>query len=78
MWTIKEDLVCPYEWDNPFEFEIALDKWIGRYNSDFPHQTLHNKTPNQFYREWLEENAAKFAVGELNQQTEARDSLNLA
>lgn len=78
MRTIKEDLVWPYEWDNPFEFEIALDKWIGRYNLDFPHQTLDNKTPNQFYREWMEQNAAKFAAGGSNQQPEAEDSLNWA
>ena len=74
MRTIKEDLVWPYEWDNPFEFEVALDKWIGQYNQDFPHQTLGNKTPEQCYREWMANNTAKFAVGESNQR-EAEDSL---
>jgi len=68
MRTIKEDLVWPYEWDNPFEFEIALDEWIEKYNTDFPHQTLNNKTPSQFYREWKEQNAAKFAALEVNQE----------
>ena len=43
--TIKEDLVWPYEWDNPFDFQIALGKWIGDYNTDFPHQSLKNMTP---------------------------------
>ena len=47
--TIKEDIVWPYEWDNPFDFEIALNKWINDYNTDFPHQTLNNMTPRQFY-----------------------------
>ncbi|MEW6101497.1 MAG: hypothetical protein AB1481_04310 [Candidatus Omnitrophota bacterium] len=31
MRTIKEDIVWPYEWDNPFDFEIALNKWINNY-----------------------------------------------
>jgi transposase InsO family protein len=47
MRTIKEDIVWPYEWDNPFDFEIALNKWIADYNTDFPHQTLKNMTPRQ-------------------------------
>jgi len=49
MRTIKEDLVWPYEWDNPFDFEIALNHWIDRYNTDFPHQSLNNMTPKQFF-----------------------------
>lgn len=49
MRTIKEDLVWPYEWDNPFEFEIALTKWIDDYNNDFPHQSLNDMTPKQFF-----------------------------
>lgn len=54
MRTIKEDLVWPYEWDNPFEFEIALNKWIDDYNNDFPHQSLNNMTPNQFFKKQCE------------------------
>jgi len=49
MRTIKEDIVWSYEWDNPFDFEIALHKWINDYNTDFPHQSLHNMTPKQFH-----------------------------
>jgi len=49
MRTIKEDIVWPYDWDNPFNFEIALHKWIHAYNTDYPHQSLHNQTPSQFY-----------------------------
>jgi transposase InsO family protein len=48
--TIKEDIVWPYDWDNPFDFEIALNKWIADYNTDFPHQALNNMTPRQFYQ----------------------------
>jgi len=47
--TIKEDIVWPYEWGNPFDFEIALNKWINDYNTDFPHQTLKNMTPQQCF-----------------------------
>jgi putative transposase len=47
MRTIKEDIVWCYDWDNPFDFEIALNKWINDYNTDFPHQSLKNMTPRQ-------------------------------
>lgn len=50
MRTIKEDIVWCYDWDNPFEFEVAITQWIDRYNSDFPHQSLNNMTPNQFFK----------------------------
>jgi putative transposase len=49
MRTIKEDIVWPYEWDSPFDFEIALHKWVHAYNTDYPHQSLNNLTPSQFY-----------------------------
>lgn len=49
MRTIKEDLVWPYDWDNPFDFEIALHKWIEAYNTDYPHQALNNMTPRQYF-----------------------------
>jgi transposase InsO family protein len=47
--TIKEDIVWPYDWDNPFDFELALAQWIDKYNGDFPHQSLNNQTPRQRY-----------------------------
>ena len=53
MRTLKEDLVWPYEWDNPFHFELALNQWIQNYNSDFPHQALNNKTPRQCYETFI-------------------------
>lgn len=49
MRTIKEDIVWPYDWENPFEFEVHLAKWIHDYNNDYPHQSLDNLTPAQFY-----------------------------
>lgn len=53
--TIKEDIVWPYEWNSPFEFEIKLKEWFWRYNNDFPHQTLKNLTPKQFYEKYVSE-----------------------
>lgn len=53
MRTIKEDLVWPCDWDNPFAFERALTSWVTQYNSDFPHQALDNLTPSQFYENFL-------------------------
>ena len=49
MRTIKEDIVWPYDWDNPFEFEVTLGKWVSQYNNDFPHQSLNNMTPEQYF-----------------------------
>ena len=46
--TIKEDLVWTKDWDDPFHFTEALQKWIDDYNTDFPHQSLNNLTPKQF------------------------------
>ena len=40
MRTIKEDIIWPYDWDNPFLLQSILHNWIGRYNTDFPHQSL--------------------------------------
>jgi transposase InsO family protein len=46
--TLKEDLIWPNDWDNPFEFQRALDNWIKNYNEDFPHQSLNYMTPAEF------------------------------
>lgn len=53
MRTIKEDIVWPFDWDNPFEFEIALNKWILDYNNDFPHQSLNHLTPRQHCENYI-------------------------
>jgi len=34
---LKEDLVWPYDWDNPFDFQRALGKCVDNYNQDYPH-----------------------------------------
>ena len=47
--TLKEDLVWTYDWDNPFAFAEELGRWIVRYNTDYPHQSLNNMTPGQYY-----------------------------
>lgn len=55
MRTIKEDLVWIYDWKSPLAFEAALVKWIKDYNEDFPHQSLNNKTPCQFFNQFQEQ-----------------------
>jgi len=47
--TIEEDIVWPYERDNPSDFEVALGTWINDYNADFPHQALKNMAPKQSF-----------------------------
>ncbi len=51
--TIKEDLVWPREWENPFEFEEAFRKWIWEYNNLYLHQGLNYKMPKQCYDEYI-------------------------
>ena len=51
--TLKEDLIWPRDWENPFEFADALDKKIRDYNEDYPHSTLKYLTPKQFYEKEL-------------------------
>ena len=45
---IKENLMWPNDWENPFEFSDALDRFIIDYNTDYPHQALNYMTPEQF------------------------------
>jgi len=53
MRTIKEDIVWPYDWDNPFDFEVRLGQWVHDYNNDYPHQSLANLTPSQYYEKFI-------------------------
>ena len=46
--TLKEDLIWPYDWQDPFDLQKGLDKWIDDYNNDYPHSSLKNKTPCEF------------------------------
>lgn len=55
MRTIKEDIVWPYDWDNPFDFQVRLGQWINDYNTDYPHQSLGDLTPTQFYERFKEQ-----------------------
>ncbi len=48
--TLKKDLVWTYDWDNPFAFSEALKNWIGAGNSDYPQQSLNNRTPKQYFQ----------------------------
>jgi len=54
MRTIKEDLVWPKDWDNPFAFEAAFAHWVDCYNHAFPHQSLAYTTPALFFKSYLE------------------------
>ena len=47
MRTIKEDIVWPYDWSSPFDFQEAFSKWMIDYNTDLAHQSLSFKTPAQ-------------------------------
>ena len=51
--TLKEDLVWPYDWDNPFDFQRALTRWVDNYNHDFPHQALNYHTPCEYYQKYV-------------------------
>lgn len=48
MRAIKEDIVWPYEWDNPYVFENTFTDGVKSYNNDYPHMALDYKTPTQF------------------------------
>ncbi len=45
---IKENLIWPNDWENPFDFADDLARLIEDYNNDFPHQSLKYMTPSQF------------------------------
>lgn len=70
--TMKEDLVWTHEWHLPFEFQAALDAWIHDYNTDFPHQSLHYKTPSQFHQDFIHRKSIK------KEEQQPVYSLNLA
>ena len=53
--TIKEDLVWMHDWDNPFALSEALKKWINDYNTDYPHQSLNNMTPREYFETFNQE-----------------------
>lgn len=55
MRTMKEHLFWTREYDNVFEFEESLKKFIEFYNEDYPHSKLKYQSPNHFYRTYCEQ-----------------------
>lgn len=53
--TLKEDLVWTNDWDNPFAFSEGLKHWTNAYNTDYPHQSLNNLTPRQYFETFNQE-----------------------
>ena len=51
--TLKEDLIWCYDWDHPFDFQRALEKWVDNYNQDYPHQALGYRTPCEYYQQYV-------------------------
>ena len=51
--TLKEDLVWCYEWDHPFDFQGALEKWVDNYNQDFPDQASGYRTPCEYDQDYV-------------------------
>jgi len=46
--TVKEDLIWPNDFSTPFELQVALDRWVLDYNTDYPHSSLNYKTPCEY------------------------------
>jgi len=51
--ALKEDLIWPYNWEHPFDFQRALGQWIDNYNQDYTHQALGYLTPCEYYQEYV-------------------------
>ncbi len=50
MRTIKEDLVYINEFKDKKELIEAFEKWVDRYNKEYPHSALKYLTPYQAER----------------------------
>ena len=57
MRIIKENLVWPYERENPYQFEAAFKDWVKQYNTYFSHMALGYQTPQQFSHNTLLQSA---------------------
>ena len=55
--TIKEDFVWVQDWNNPFQFQVGFEQWVHNYNTDFPHQSLNDYTPQQFMNSYQRKEA---------------------
>lgn len=40
---------------NSFAFSEELGRWIENYNTDYPHQSLNNMTPRQYFETFNQE-----------------------
>jgi putative transposase len=56
--TIKEDLVWTRDWDDPFAFAEEFSRWIEKYNTDFPHQSLSYLTPEECFEQYSNKEVA--------------------
>jgi putative transposase len=46
--TFREDVLDAYEFTSINQFNIIAEKWQGDYNRNHPHQSLGNKSPEEF------------------------------
>jgi putative transposase len=46
--TMKEDLIWLEQWHTFDQLFSALQSWINDYNTDFPHSTINQLTPQQY------------------------------
>jgi hypothetical protein len=63
---LKEDLVWTHDWSLPFQFQADFENWIQAYNSDFPHQSLGYKTPQQTMVSFLNRKSRKEVLNNNN------------
>ena len=66
MRTIKEDLIWIREFESPFELDKALNQWVIKYNTVFPHSSLGYQTPQEaecrFYKKEEQQNDEKILL----------------
>ena len=56
--TIKEDMVWTRDWDDPFAFADEFSRWVEKYNTDFPHQSLSYMTPGECFERYQNKEVA--------------------
>lgn len=52
--SLKQECVWQYNFTNFNEAKEEVDKWIIEYNEQRPHQALNYATPDEFYKESLQ------------------------
>ena len=48
-WSLKYECVCINEYADPCSLRKGLATWIGFYNSERPHSSLEDHTPDEAY-----------------------------